>query len=102
MIEEFNETQIATTLGRIWCEELEDIIDLGDLIPQDGYEIISLAADGNWMNYLMSKDIDRDFRKISKLTADFYEIDSLPEEIFAKIVERVKYEYKEHPRMNQG
>jgi hypothetical protein len=102
MMEEFNETYIATTLGRIWCEELEDIIDFDALIPHDGYEIISDAAPGNWITYLMGKEIDRDFSKISKLAADFYEVDSLPVEIFARIVERVKYEYQEHPRMNRG
>jgi hypothetical protein len=101
-MEEFDEIHFATTLGRIWCEELEDIINSDDLCPQNGYEIISNAAPENWINYLMSKEIDRDFAKISKMAADFYEVDSLPEEMFVRIVERVKYEYKEHPRMNRG
>ncbi|WP_310481433.1 hypothetical protein [Chamaesiphon sp. VAR_48_metabat_403] len=99
-MEEFDEIQIATTLGRIWCEELDDLIDFDILSPQNGYEIISDAASGNWMNYLMGTEIDRDVRKISKLAADFYEVDSIPEEIFVRIIKRVKYEYQEHPQIN--
>jgi hypothetical protein len=101
-MEEFNEIYVITTLGRIWCEELDDLIDFDYLSPQDGYEIISRAANENWIAYLMGENIDLDFSKISQLTADFYEVDNLPEDIFLRIVERVRYEYRNHPRMNQS
>ena len=91
-MEEFSEIQIATTLGRVWCEELGEFIDSDDLSPQHGYEILSTATTGNWITYLMGKEIDSDSNKISQLAADFYEVDSLPEEIFIRIVERVRYE----------
>jgi hypothetical protein len=101
-MEKFNGLDIATTLGRIWCEELGDSIYFDCLSPQNGAEIISRAANENWITYLMGKDIDRDFSKISQLAANFYEVDNLPEEIFSKIVERVRYEYRDHPQMNQS
>jgi hypothetical protein len=100
----YNEVDVATTLGRIWYEELEDIIEFDLPMPQDSYEIILGSINGSdrsWVGYLMGNEIKNDISKISKTTGDYYSINELTDELVDKlldsairrIIHRVQAEY---------